>query len=413
MEVAIMADKKSTPTPRRRKLPSGMWLRGNAYYARFRANGRVVRKKLSTDYRVACELLAEMQARAARADFGIIDNNVPLDEVRDQYLPACSQSVRSSTLARYRQNFANLWEGIPSRRVSQINVKVITNYRAARLTDGAARRTVNMEVSALSTMLTWAVDHEVIGSNPLTRIKALPIDDNQRCKIRRALSVEEVEAIFEYSPPRLRPIWVTFMTTGLRHGELVNMRFEDVDFDRGVATVRSHNAKNHKARDVPLSEEVLEIIAQLKRDAPKRKPVVGRTRKQTEQQRANFSKKHVFVTGANTPWRNNLLRTFYAVCDKAGIEGAHRCGSVDIHSLRVSFTTLSLEHGANPKAVQAILGHSTLALTMEVYAKATDRSKREAVSVLPFATASTPRHVVPMRTRTVTSPENSAQLVVG
>jgi integrase len=254
-----------------------------------------------------------------------------------------------------------------------------------------------MEVSALSTMLTWAVDHEIIGSNPLTRIKALPIDDNQKCKIRRALSVEEVEAIFEYSPPHLRPIWVTFMTTGLRHGELANMRFEDVDFECKAVTVQSHNAKNHKARDVPLSEEVLEIIAQLKRDAPKRKPVVGRTRKQTEQQRANFSKKHVFVTGANTPWRNNLLRTFYAVCDKAGIEGAHRCGSVDIHSLRVSFITISLEHGAAAKAIQAIVGHSTLAMTTDVYAKATDQSKRAAIDSLPFAKAKTPDHILTMQ----------------
>jgi integrase len=357
---------------RQRKLPSGMWHRGETYYARFRANGREVRRKLSTDFRVACDLLAEMQARAARADFGIIDNDVSLDEIRDQYLPACSQSVRSSTLARYRQNFANLWEGIPSRRVSQLNVKVITAYRAARLTDGASRRTVNMEVSALSTMLTWAVDHEVIGSNPLTRIKALPIDDNQKCKIRRALSVEEVEAIFEHSPPRLRPIWVTLMTTGMRSGELVAMRFDDVDFDRGTVTVRSHNAKNHKARDVPLSEEVMEIVAELKLAASSRQPAAGASREV-------FSRDHVFVTERNTPRRYNLLRAFYAVCEQAGIEGAHPGGSVDLHSLRVTFITLALDNGAAAKAIQSIVGHSSLAMTTDVYAKATDHSKRAAI----------------------------------
>jgi integrase len=65
-----------------------------------------------------------------------------------------------------------------------------------------------------------------------------------------------------------------------------------------------------------------------------------------------------------------------------------------IHSLRVSFTTLALEGGANPKAVQAILGHSTLALTMGIYARATDRAKREAIGALPFAKVSAPEHVI-------------------
>ena len=73
-----------------------------------------------------------------------------------------------------------------------------------------------------------------------------------------------------------------------------------------------------------------------------------------------------------TPLRNNLLARFYAVCRRAGIHDAEPGGSVDIHALRVTFTTLSLEHGAKPKAVQEILGHSTLAMTMSVYAKATD-----------------------------------------
>ncbi len=67
---------------------------------------------------------------------------------------------------------------------------------------------------------------------------------------------------------------------------------------------------------------------------------------------------------------------------------------MDIHSLRVTFTTLAIENGASPKAVQDILGHSTLAMTMAIYAKATERSKREAIDALPFASTSAPAHVI-------------------
>ncbi len=136
---------------------------------------------------------------------------------------------------------------------------------------------------------------------------------------------------------------------------------------------------------------MLSIIASLRDRAGDRQPVARKTPE------GKLSREHVFVTGANTPWRNNLLRAFYTVCRRAGIKGAEPNGSVDIHSLRVTFTTLALEHGARPKAVQDILGHSTLSLTMGIYAKATEQSKREAVSVLPFASSSSPEHIIPMQ----------------
>jgi integrase len=91
---------------------------------------------------------------------------------------------------------------------------------------------------------------------------------------------------------------------------------------------------------------------------------------------------------------NNLLRKFYGTCKRAVIADGKRGGAVDLHSLRVTFTTLSLEGGASPKAVQTILGHATLDMTMRVYAKATDRSMRDAINALPFARASVPNHVL-------------------
>ena len=117
----------------------------------------------------------------------------------------------------------------------------------------------------------------------------------------------------------------------------------------------------------------------------------------TKQQRANFSRDHVFVTRANTPLKNRLLEDFYEVCKRAGIEDGRPGGSVDIHSLRMAYTTMTIGNGTDPKSVQEILGHSTLALTMNTYAKATDSGKRRATAVLPFATMSGLEHVIPMQ----------------
>ena len=110
-----------------------------------------------------------------------------------------------------------------------------------------------------------------------------------------------------------------------------------------------------------------------------------------------FSRDHVFVTRVNTPLKNGLLRRFYRVCQRAGIEDACRNGSVDIHSLRMTYTTMAIGNGADPKSVQDILGHSTLALTMSTYAKATNSGKRHATAAIPFATMSDSEHVIPMQ----------------
>jgi integrase len=156
------------------------------------------------------------------------------------------------------------------------------------------------------------------------------------------------------------------------------------------------------------------MLIELRGQAKARQPVTGHTPDITTRQAAAFSRDHVFVTKANTPLKNNLLTRFYAICKRAGIEGAESGGSVDIHSLRGTFTTLAIENGASPKAVQSILGHSTLALTMGTYAKATERAKRDAVSALPFAKASSPAHIVSIgkaRTACSTATESATQTI--
>jgi len=375
--------------PRERKLPVGMQKRGNVYYSGFRAGGRLIRKRLSEDFKTACMLLRDLKARADRADFDLLDNDHGIADLKRQYLAHCEQVLRPKTVKRYRENLANVLGGIKANRVNQITTEAVIAYRRDRLAAGSSPRSINMDVGALSTMLRWGVNHGLIGSNPIEKLK--PLANDTKRKQRRPLTAEEVLALFNESPEYLKPVWRMFMTTGIRHGELVNMRFDDVDFARRSVVIRSSTAKNHKAREIPLDDAMLATIARLRDEAHSRQAIDRRGAPGTA---GRLSRDHVFVTGCNTPWQNNLLRAFYTCCKRAKIDGAEPGGNVDIHSLRVSFTTLALDHGANPRSVQAILGHSTLSLTMGVDAKATDRSKRDAIGALPFATISPPEGIV-------------------
>lgn len=404
---------------RPRKLPRGLWERNGVYYSRFTANGRLVRQRLSSDFKSACTILNDLRARADRGDFGIVDNDCPWESLKEKFIKWKWQTGRNPQ--RYEEDIRIFEAYLKPTSIRQIDHGYAIGFRNWRLEGGGpkaaegkvrktvTKRTINRQIGVLSAMLNKGVEWKLIGSNPLAGLK--PLRHDVLAKDRRSLTLAEVERLFAASPAYLRPMWRAFMCTGLRRNELVSMKFSDVDFERRTVIVRASTAKTHKSREVPLDDETFETVVRLRDEAKHRQPVPGKTAKATAQQLRSFSREHVFVTTANTPWKNNLLKRFYSVCRQAEIDGAHVNGSVDIHSLRVSFTTLSLENGANPKAVQSILGHSTLTLTMGVYAKATDVAKRHAVGALPFASVRKPDHVleIPTAHSESTSSQKSTQ----
>ncbi|HUE71012.1 MAG TPA: site-specific integrase [Pirellulaceae bacterium] len=395
------------------KLPKGLWKRGGVYYSRFRQNGRLVQKRLSTDLDAAKRILTQLRARADCGDFGLTDNDYDWADLKAEFLRWAKQTVRNT--GDYERDLGHFETYLKVKSVRQVDHSYVVGYRTWRLAqtvgsvagkdwakaDGrrVGPRTVNREVGTLQNMLNKGVEWKRIGINPIAGLKPLRSDDPR--KQRRALTVEEAEAIFREAPAYLRPVLRLFCSTGLRRGELLGLRFSDVDFDGRTITIRASQAKSGKAREIPLDDYSLRLLEEQRDAAKHREPIPGKTPAD------RFSRDHVFVTAWNTPMMNNPLRAFYAVCKRAGIKGGEQGGSVDLHSLRVTFTTLTIDGGANPRAVQAILGHSTLALTMGVYAKVTERSKRDAIGALPFATVTAPEHVIAFPK--VASPNTSSE----
>lgn len=372
---------------RPRKLPAGMRKRGQVYYAKFRKDGRLIQKRLSTNFQAASEMLTDLRARTDKAGAGILDNDFPWKEAKDEYLRWARQQTRIAK--EYEFALGKFEEYLKPNSLRQITHEYVVGFRQWRLEQNVTPRTVNKQVLVLNALMNKMVQWGKIGVNPLHGMVHLKHD--QKKKQRRSLSVDEINAILEHSAPYLRRVWLMFMTTGMRKRELIELKFSDIDFDRHVAVIRPEVAKNHHAREVPICDEMMAVIRQLHKESPFRHPVEGRTQVVTAKQAANLSKEHVFVTNANTPLRNNLLVRFYAICKRAGIDDAKRGGMVDIHALRVSFVTLAIEGGADPKSIQEIIGHSTLALTMNVYTKARAQAKRSAINALPFAKASEPK----------------------
>ena len=233
------------------------------YYCRFRAGGRLIRQRLSADFKVACTLLREMQARAARTDFGLTDNDFPWQKLVDTFLHWKRQTSRHPE--EFERTLQLLAEYRPVTSVREFDLPYVLGFREWRLAQGVTPRTINKQVGHLNHLLNMAVAWRHIGSNPLASLR--PLRHDSPAKQRRSLSLAEVQALFAHSPAYLRPVWQLLMTTGLRKRELANLVFDDVDFARRTLTVRAASAKSHKSREVPLSDDMLSTLARLRDEA--------------------------------------------------------------------------------------------------------------------------------------------------
>ncbi len=356
---------------RERKLPSGMWKRGNVYYARYRCDGELIRQKLSTDFRVACEMLTDLRLGVYRREKGEVTNDLEITKLAIYWFRSIEQTLESSTVRRYQQNISNVQRLLCVRQVSQLDLDVIEAFRRDRLREDVEPQTVNKDVGALRTMLNWAVERKKIGSNPIAGLKPLPEDPKEA----RALRPEEVQALLDAANSHWRNLWYAYLTTGLRKMELANLLFSDIDWTARELIVRASSAKNKTNRRVPIDDELYRIISRQQEQVADRKPGAWADASTTAQIEERFTRDHVFVTTACTPLGGNIYREFISTCTRAGIEiktvdaKGNVVEIVDLHSTRHTFATDLILNGADPKTVQTLMGHKTLEMTMKIYTK--------------------------------------------
>jgi integrase len=242
--------------------------------------------------------------------------------------------------------------------VSDINPSCIDDYieyRRKLVSD----RTINLEVMVLKSMLDKGVEWGLTASNPLEGVK--PLKHRQK-RFKRALTADEIERLLEVSAERYRPVWLCLVTTGLRKAELVNLTWDDIDWDAKVIKVQNRDDFETKAggiRIVPMAERLHDTLKAM---------------------RPHSKSKYVFVTKEGTPLRNNLLRNFKATVKRAGIDA----DGLNIHSLRRTFVTHLIRSGANPKVVQRLSGHRSIAITMNIYAEVLPEDERDAIMTVPY-----------------------------
>jgi len=286
-----------------------------------------------------------------------------------------------ATVKRIRGNFDHLMH----RPLNDINLWVIEKWRSEELKRGKAKSTINRDVTTLKACLSKAVEWEVLDANPLQKLKPIRADGLSRARYLTAAEESSLRNALTERDERLRenrvngnvwrrarhqavlpdlsasafadylqPMVLLTLNTGLRRGEVLQLRWTDIDLLQRKLVVRGDNAKSGKTRYVPLNDEALETLQHWK---------IG-----TE------SAEWVFAGRDGEPMLA-IKTSWKGVLQSAAITDFRW------HDLRHHFASRLVMKGVDLNTVRELLGHSDLSMTLR-YAHLSPEHKADAVAKL-------------------------------
>jgi len=242
------------------------------------------------------------------------------------------------------------------RRLDQIGPADVEAYKARKLKEGQGAKTVNNHLCILRKLLNLAVEWGELPYAP--KVKQLRVTPSDF----RFLTFEETDRFLRASAPEWKAWLITALKTGLRVGELLALKWEDLDLVAGRVVVRrtlwhdqEGTPKGGRYREVPLSGDA---VATLQAHRHLRGP-------------------YVFCETTGKRLNHNRVKAVVPrTCARAGL--AKR---LTTHDLRHTFASHLVMRGVALKAVQELLGHATMEMTMR-YAHLSPDVKRDAVQLL-------------------------------
>lgn len=243
-----------------------------------------------------------------------------------------------------------------AQRLDQIGERDIERYKAKLLQSGLSPKSINNYLACLRRLFAVAKEWGVIERVPDVKWLKVPPQSFD------FLDFDETDAIIDGAEDKWRAMIVVALKTGLRQGELWELRRSDVVQNVGLLRVSRSNfrgqitaTKSGKAREVPLCDTAREaLIAQL----------------------ASHKHELVFCEKDGTPINAlHCRRPLYRACEAAGLR------EIGWHVLRHTFASHLVMRGAPLKVVQELLGHGSMAMTLR-YSHLSPEAKQSAIHLL-------------------------------
>ena len=184
------------------------------------------------------------------------------------------------------------------------------------------------------------------------------------------MTPEEIRQLLSVMPPHHQLTYEVAFCTGLRAKELRSLTTGHLDARAGGLVLDPEWTKNRKPGFQPLPGDLVKrLLRSVERGETLR--VYRKVHRRKDAKKSSIPENPLLYVADNTS------RNLDTYLEKAGIPKLTPAGKLDFHACRVAYATLVIESGANVKEAQALLRHSTPALTMNTYARARSERTRE------------------------------------
>ena len=324
------------------------------------------------------------------------DCEMTVDDWFDCWIDNMVVGLAPDTIKNYKDRYQNNIKPVIGskkiRDIKPIHCKAVLNKMEHRY----AGSTIMLTRITMGTIFKSALKNGIINKYPLDgvqcntqvkaidKIKFLKVDEQQKLLAAAVNS----EKYYQYQ---------LVLETGLRTGELMGLTWDAVDWENRTLTISKtlqsgYNCGSWRAgslktmssyRTIPLTQKAYDVLSDVFCDRTTRNQseklstsLMYVDRRSGVKMRLNM-KDLIFInprTGmpdSNSAYNSHL----YTLCDRAGI---HR---ICMHGLRHTYATRAIEYGVQPKALQKLLGHSSIKTTMDLYVHSSDEYLRRSVDI--------------------------------
>ena len=248
--------------------------------------------------------------------------------------------------------------------------KLMSNGRVERIEaehqpKGLSAKTVRNINQVISSAMDFAVAQKIISENPCKNVSLPKLEHKEM----QTIPAEQLQAFLqEAKATGVYEMYYIELATGLRRGELLGLKWQDIDWKNGIIKVRRQLARvngeiveaplktKNSYRAVSISPQAIEVLREQKKKA---------------------NDQYVFPSPNGGPISpdsvNNMLKR---VLERAGIP------KVRFHDLRHTFATIALKNGVDIKTVSGMLGHFSAGFTLDTYAHVTTAAQKEAAQTM-------------------------------
>lgn len=304
--------------------------RKDKWYLDFTFRGIRYRKSVGKDKKIAQLILKDTEVKIAKGEFlGIVDDKkILFEDFAKQYLDYAKLNKAPST---YRTDFYrlnnNLIPYFKGKYLSQIDAALIEQFKEMRIVK-VKGATVNRDLELLKHFYTKAIDFGCAETNPAKGIKFFKESPGRI----RFLNECEIKALLNACEGLLKSMVITGIHTGMRRGELVNLKWQDIDPVNRIITVTQ--TKNNRVKNIPISKTLFDELMKLPKYSD-----------------------YVFANPDGSRIRN-LRKQFEAACKRANLTG------VCWYTLRHTFASHLAMNGVDLRSIAELLGDKTLEMVI-------------------------------------------------